>query len=102
MLDGMITKGEVWDILKRADIPKAAGSDGIHSTVVKLLAELLVKHLNRLLNATLNKGRLPAVCLTSTVISVHKGADRDNRVSSRSVSQASTELENYEGIFVTG
>lgn len=78
VLDRAITGEDMWDSLTKVDASKAAGPVGIHPAIGKPLAEVLVEPCVQLFIASPDKERLPADCLTSTAIPVHKGSDRDN------------------------
>lgn len=60
MPDGAIVEEEVLDDPKIMDASKAAGPDGNHPAMVKLLEEVLVKDFTHLIKVLQNEGRLPA------------------------------------------
>lgn len=78
---------------------KASGLDGLHLAIVRPLEDFLVKPFTLLFDASLIKGRLLSDCLTSTVIRVHMGGDRDNYGCHWPVSLRSTVLKSPGGVF---
>lgn len=98
MPDGAMTAEELRNSLK-IFASKAAGLDGIHSVMLKPLAEALVKHCIQLFSASLNEGWLLTERSTSTAIPVHKGGDRDNCSSYRPISLTSVMLKTLERAF---
>lgn len=54
--DRVFTKGEVRDRLKTISARKAAGADGVHPAIVKLLPMVLVKPFTHIFNTLLDEG----------------------------------------------
>lgn len=84
------------DSLKQMEGLNADGTSRVYLVITKPLARILVKYFTQNVKASLEEGRPSANLLTSIDIQVHKGGDRCNWVSYRSVSLTPIMLETLE------
>lgn len=93
-----ITEKEVSTALRKLNISKAAGPDGIHPAILKPLADIISHALVTIFRTSLREGVLPADWKTATVTPIHKGGDADLVENYRPVSLTSVVLKTLERI----
>ncbi|VDP94541.1 unnamed protein product [Echinostoma caproni] len=62
--------------LKQLDQNKAAGPDGLHPAILRLIADIIAGALTQLYNRSLASGTVPADWTTAEVEPIHKGGSR--------------------------
>ena len=72
-LDSLIfSEADVFSILRKLDIHKASGSDGISLRLLKFCAPSISQHLATLFNRSLSSGSLPRDWLDATITPIYK------------------------------
>ena len=84
----VISSQQTETALRRLDINKGAGPDGLHPKILRLLAEFLADPLTRLFNLTLTTANIPYDWKNAIVGPIHKKGDK-------------TQAENYRPISLT-
>lgn len=76
LADISTTPGEVYNILRRLDVSKASGPDGISNRILKECAQSLCIPLCRLFNLSLLTAQFPSNWKLANVVPIHKKNDR--------------------------
>jgi len=77
---------------------KSVGPDRVSGEILKLGGEAMIPCLARLLDITINNGKLPGDWKRATVISIHKGGDRSLVANYRPVSLTSVVCKQMEHV----
>ena len=85
-----ITANEVESVLKALQTGKASGPDAINNRILKELAKPLSFPLSDLFNASLSKGKVPALWKQANVTPIHKKNDPSEITNYRPISLLST------------
>ena len=85
-----ITANEVESVLKALQTGKASGPDAINNRILKELAKPLSFALSDLFNASLIKGKIPALWKQANVTPIHKKNDPSDITNYRPISLLST------------
>jgi hypothetical protein len=98
MATSEITVAEVKEILVSLNPQKSPGPDGLHSAILKALANIIAEPLTLLYNQSLREGRLTADWRTANVVALHKGGDKSSPLNYRPVSLTCVVLKVLERI----
>lgn len=80
------TRDQVLRVLKRLDLNKGAGDDGIPSIFVVRCADVLAYPLSLIFNKSLSSGIFPSIWKTSLVLPLHKAGHTDRADNYRPIS----------------
>ena len=93
-----ITINEVRDALKKINIKKSAGPDGLDPHLLQIAAEIIVEPLTHIFNLTIENGQIPKIWKAANVVPLLKGGDPANPNNYRPISKLSVLGKILEGL----
>jgi Endonuclease-reverse transcriptase/Reverse transcriptase (RNA-dependent DNA polymerase) len=87
--DNIVTKEEIWQVIRKLKNGKSVGMDGIANELVKLAGKSILPYLEVIINLTFRTGKLPKDWKESLVVPIFKGGERGKLTNYRPVSLTS-------------
>ena len=85
-LEVVVEKEEVWKLMRKLDVNKAPGPDGISNWILKECCNQLVGKLYSLISRSLLQGKIPKDWKRANIVPIYKGGNKENPLNYRPVS----------------
>ena len=85
----IVERQEILDMLKKLDVRKSMGSDGVNGWILKECADQMVEPIFRLIMFSLYTGELPVEWKSANIVPIYKGGCREDPLNYRPISLTS-------------